>query len=96
MFPKKYSNLLFILVMGFGMSLLMTLIVETSSSASSEANDHRTTPQFMRVAWLGQTIASLCWVCSMGFYGVNSIGDWLQLAAGLAWFIANIASLNDA
>ena len=27
MVPKKYSNLLFILVMGFGMSLLMTLII---------------------------------------------------------------------
>ena len=27
MFPKKYSKLLFILVMGFGMSLLMTLII---------------------------------------------------------------------
>jgi hypothetical protein len=26
-FSKKYSNLLFILVMGFGMSLLMTLII---------------------------------------------------------------------
>ena len=27
MFPKKYSNLLFILVMGFGMSLLMSLLI---------------------------------------------------------------------
>ena len=27
MFPKKYTNLLFILIMGFGMSLLMTLII---------------------------------------------------------------------
>ena len=27
MFPKKYSNLLFILIMGFGMSLVMTLII---------------------------------------------------------------------
>ena len=27
MFPKKYSQLLFILVMGFLMSLLMTLII---------------------------------------------------------------------
>ena len=27
MFPKRYSSLLFILVMGFGMSLLMTLII---------------------------------------------------------------------
>ena len=27
MFPKKYSNLLLILIMGFGMSLMMTLII---------------------------------------------------------------------
>ena len=27
MFPKKYSNLLFILIMGFGLSLMMTLII---------------------------------------------------------------------
>ena len=27
MFPKKYSNLLFILIMGFGMSVMMTLII---------------------------------------------------------------------
>ena len=27
MFPKKYSEILFILIMGFGMSLLMTLII---------------------------------------------------------------------
>ena len=27
MFPKKYSNLLFILIMGFGMSLMMTQII---------------------------------------------------------------------
>ena len=27
MFPKKYSNLLFILIIGFGMRLMMTLII---------------------------------------------------------------------
>ena len=27
MFPKKYSNLLLILIMGFGMSLMMTPII---------------------------------------------------------------------
>ena len=27
MIPKKFSNLLFTLIMGFGMSLLMTLII---------------------------------------------------------------------
>ena len=33
MFPRKYSNLLFILVMGFGMSLLMTLIITYINTA---------------------------------------------------------------
>ena len=27
MFSKKYSNLIFVLIMGFGMSLFMTLII---------------------------------------------------------------------
>ena len=27
MFQKKYSNLIFVLIMGFGISLLMTLII---------------------------------------------------------------------
>ena len=27
MFPKKYSNFIFVLIMGFGMSLFMTLII---------------------------------------------------------------------
>ena len=27
MFPKKFSNLIFVLIMGFGMSLFMTLII---------------------------------------------------------------------
>ena len=27
MFQKKYSNLIFVLIMGFGMSLFMTLII---------------------------------------------------------------------
>lgn len=27
MFNKKYSNLIFVLIMGFGMSLMMTLII---------------------------------------------------------------------
>ena len=27
MFPKKFSNLIFVLILGFGMSLFMTLII---------------------------------------------------------------------
>ena len=75
-------------------SLLMTLKIETSTAVGT-VHDQRPKFQFMRVEWLGQTIASLCWICSMGFYGLNSIGDGLQLVAGVAWLIANIASPND-
>ena len=40
MFSKKYSNLLFILVMGFGMSLLMTLII-TYVNTGMDSNGKR-------------------------------------------------------
>ena len=36
MISKKYSNLLFILVMGFGMSLLMTLIITFINTGMDE------------------------------------------------------------
>ena len=47
----------------------------------------------VRVEWLGQTIASMCWIASVFTYGISSLGDWLQLFAATAWFIANIAVL---
>ncbi len=50
----------------------------------------------LRIEWLGQTIASLCWICSVLSYGINSTGDWLQMAAASAWLIANLAALVDA
>ena len=43
--------------------------------------------------WLGQTIASLCWITSVFVYGISSGGDWLQLGAASAWFTANMAAL---
>ncbi len=46
------------------------------------------------IEWLGQTVASLCWIVSMLAYGISSSGDWLQLMAASAWFVANVASLN--
>ena len=46
MFPKKYSNLLFILVMGFGMSLLMTLIITYINTGM----DNEYTQRFLK-AW---------------------------------------------
>lgn len=49
--------------------------------------------RMMRVEWLGQTFASLCWICSVFVYGITSAGDWLQLLAASAWLVANIAAI---
>lgn len=50
--------------------------------------------KMMRVEWLGQTIASLCWIFSVLAYGISSTGDWLQLFAASSWLVANIASIT--
>ena len=47
MFPKKYSNLLFILIMGFGMSLMMTLIITYINTGM----DSEYTNRFLK-AWM--------------------------------------------
>ncbi len=47
----------------------------------------------LRVEWLGQTAASVCWIASMLTYGIHSTGDWLQLLAASAWLLANIATI---
>ena len=45
------------------------------------------------VEWLGQTVASLAWIVSVFTYGIKENGDWLQLLAASAWFIANVAAV---
>ena len=50
----------------------------------------------LRVEWLGQTAASVCWLVSMWTYGISSSGDWLQLLAASSWLLANIASIGTA
>ena len=47
----------------------------------------------LRIEWLGQTVASLCWIASVLTYGISSAGDWLQLFAATAWLLANIANI---
>ena len=58
--------------------------------------------KFLRIDWLGQTLASFCWIVSVFVYGYASgdglqlsTGDWLQLAAASSWFIANMAALTN-
>lgn len=45
----------------------------------------------LRIEWLGQTIASLCWIVSVFAYGISSTGDVLQLCAASSWLVANLA-----
>lgn len=62
------------------------------NTAASRASANRFAKMW-RVEWLGQTIASVCWIGSVLTYGISSNGDWLQLIAASAWLVANIASL---
>ena len=65
-----------------------------SSLKLSRSDKYVKLSNMMKVEWLGQTVASLCWIISMLFYGLSTVGDHLQLCAGVAWFLANIASIN--
>ena len=58
--------------------------------------------KMMSISWVGQTLASLCWIISVFVYGFAngdslemSTGDWLQLAAASCWMVSNIASAVD-
>ena len=47
----------------------------------------------MSFEWIGQTLASLCWIISVFIYGISSTGDWLQLMAASSWMLSNVASI---
>lgn len=53
--------------------------------------------KIMTAEWLGQTIASACWIVSVFVYADGALpvaaGDWLQLTAASSWMVANIASV---
>ena len=84
------------------------MLNESSSSGLNgdvlvEAKGTTARSKFLRIDWLGQTLASFCWIVSVFVYGYASgdglqlsTGDWLQLTAASSWFIANMAALaND-
>ncbi len=69
-----------------------------TNTQKKEANSNPQRSQFfkvLRIEWLGQTIASMCWIASVFAYGISSVGDWLQLFAASAWFLANVAALSE-
>ena len=69
----------------------------TMQTAESMESQNGLLKKITRVDWLGQTIASSCWIISVFVYESDAslwaTGDWLQLAAASSWSIANIASL---
>lgn len=50
----------------------------------------------LRVEWIGQTVASLCWIVSVFVYEISGPGDVLQLCAASAWLVANLAAAFSA
>ena len=64
-----------------------------TSDPASQGSKHSRLAKALTIEWLGQTVASICWIASMFTYGISSTGDWLQLMAASAWFVANVASL---
>lgn len=49
--------------------------------------------KMLSLEWLGQTLASLCWIISVFVVGIDSTGDWLQLGAASCWMLSNIATI---
>ena len=71
------------------------MLTRTKEGAVMPKSDRGRWAKAMRIEWLGQTVASVCWIASVFTYGISSGGDWLQLFAASSWLLANLASLAD-
>lgn len=76
------------------------MLTENDDSNNDEVGGMSTSPRIskmMSFEWLGQTLASMCWIVSVFMYETDvnlwSNGDWLQLAAASSWMMSNIASV---
>ena len=67
---------------------LSTNIVDLENEISINRLD-----KISSIEWLGQMVASLCWIISVFSYGISTNGDWLQLVAASSWMASNIASI---
>ena len=50
--------------------------------------------KILSIQWLGQTLASLCWIISVFVYGIEGPGDWLQLGAASFWMMSNLSLIH--
>ena len=76
------------------------MLTENDDSENNQVGGMSTSPRIskmMSFEWLGQTLASMCWIISVFVYETDvnlwSNGDWLQLAAASSWMVSNIASV---
>ena len=76
------------------------MLTENDDSENDQVGGMSTSPRIskmMSFEWLGQTLASMCWIISVFVYETDvnlwSNGDWLQLAAASSWMMSNIASV---
>lgn len=79
---------------------VFNLLTENDNPNTDEVGKMAPSPRISKilsVEWLGQTLASMCWIISVFVYesDVNlwSNGDWLQLAAASSWMLSNVASV---
>ena len=49
--------------------------------------------KILSIQWLGQTLASLCWIISVFVHGIDGPGDWLQLGAASFWMVSNLSKI---
>lgn len=74
-------------------------MLNENSNQNSKRVDISTAPiqtrleKMSSLEWLGQTVASLCWIISVFSYGISTTGDWLQLLAASSWMLSNISSI---
>lgn len=80
-------------IIGRESATLPNVTSETRNTEFASGTGKSRLARAMRVEWLGQTVASICWIASVLTYGISSSGDWLQLCAAFAWLLANIASI---
>lgn len=76
------------------------MLIENAEASSGGIKTSTVSPRrrrrlgrMVRLDWLGQTLASLCWIGSVLTYGISSTGDWLQILAASAWLFANISTV---
>ena len=72
------------------------MLTERADVPAPATPKRRRIERAIRIEWVGQTAASLCWIASVFTYGISSPGDWLQLCAASAWLLANTAAIVTA